>query len=153
MGAREAAPMPEQIVVAEGVFTWPAEEPQLIGARCADCGVVTFPAQASCPRCTGQDLGRHLLPRTGTLWSWTVQGFLPKNPPYIGTETQLSFVPYGVGYVQLADEVIVESRLTTADPSQLKIGGQMELVIQPFTTDTEGREVLTFAFAPTGANV
>jgi uncharacterized protein len=145
---RETPSMPEQRVVAEGVFTWPSQSPQLIGARCSGCGVVTFPRQGSCPRCTGQDLVEHLLPRTGTLWSWTIQGFLPKNPPYAGTETPLTFRPYGVGYVQLADEVIVESRLTTADPAELVIGGEMHLVIEAFTTDTEGRDVLTFAFAP-----
>jgi uncharacterized protein len=143
--------MAERVAVAHGIFTWPAEQPQLIGGRCANCGVVAFPRQRSCSRCTGQEIDEHLLPRTGTLWSWTVQGFLPKNPPYAGTETLQTFVPYGVGYVQLADEVIVESRLTTADPKQLVIGSEMHLVIEPFTTDAEGRQVVTFAFAPGAA--
>jgi uncharacterized OB-fold protein len=53
-----------------------------------------------------------------------------------------------VGYIQLADEVIVESRLTVNDPAQLQIGMEMELVVLPFTRDAEGREVLTYAFAP-----
>ena len=34
-----------QVPVAEGVFSWPADEPQLIGSRCSACGMVTFPAQ------------------------------------------------------------------------------------------------------------
>jgi len=42
---------PEPIVT--GLFTWPADEPQLIGARCEDCGAKTFPAQGYCPRCAG----------------------------------------------------------------------------------------------------
>jgi uncharacterized OB-fold protein len=44
--------------------------------------------------------------------------------------------------------VIVESRLTENDPERLHIGMPVELVIVPFTTDDEGREVVTFAFAP-----
>ena len=76
--------------------------------------------------------------RTGTLWSWTVQRFQPKEP-FIGSEP---FEPYGVGYIELDGEIIVESRLTTADPDQLEIGQNMELVIVPF------ENALTFAFTP-----
>jgi uncharacterized OB-fold protein len=94
-----------------------------------------------------------LLPRRGRLWSWTIQGFLPKSPPYAGRETPQDFVPYGVGYVQLdldgADGgVIVEARLTENDPDRLTIGMPVELVVIPFTTDDDGTEVVTFAFAP-----
>ena len=34
------------------------------------------------------------------------------------------------------------------EAAQLSIGMEMELVVVPFTTDPEGREVLTYAFAP-----
>jgi uncharacterized OB-fold protein len=124
--------------IAAGLFTWPAEEPQLIGSHCRDCGVVTFPAQASCPACTSVAVEERLLGRTGTLYTWTVQGFRPK-PPYAGPE---EFEPYGVGYVELPGEVRVEGRLTTADPARLRIGMPMELVLVPFG------DRLTYAFAP-----
>ena len=39
----------------EGVFTWPSDEPQLIGGRCVGCAAVAFPLPPSCPRC-GRDL-------------------------------------------------------------------------------------------------
>jgi uncharacterized OB-fold protein len=55
---------------------------------------------------------------------------------------------YGVGYIQLGEQVIVESRLTTSDPDELKIGMEMELVIIPFNKDDDGNEVVTYAFAP-----
>jgi uncharacterized OB-fold protein len=140
-----------QVPVAEGLFTWPDEAPQLIGSRFPESGVVTFPRQSSCPRTSSTVVEDVLLPRRGRLWSWTVQGFLPKSPPYAGRETPQTFVPYGVGYVELAvgdGGVIVESRLTENDPDRLRIGMPVELVIIPFTTDDEGRQVLTFAFAP-----
>ncbi len=44
--------------------------------------------------------------------------------------------------------MIVESRLTENDPDRLAIGMPVELVIVPFTTDDDGTEVVTFAFAP-----
>lgn len=136
--------MPTTVPVADGLFTWPSPEPRLIGGACRGCGTVTFPQQPSCPRCTGWDVEEHLLPRTGTLWSFTVQGFPPK-PPYRGPAP---FEPYGVGYVQLGDEVIVESRLTENDPDALRIGAPVELVVVPFRRDDDGNDVVTFAFRP-----
>ena len=132
----------------EGLFTWPSDDPRLIGSKCANCGEVTFPAQDGCPNCCRQDVERVLLPKRGTLWTWTVQGFLPKSPPYAGTETAETFLPYGVGYVELPGRVRVETRLTLSDPDKLKIGMEMELVIEKFMEEGEGNEVMFFAFKP-----
>ncbi len=136
-----------QVPVAEGIFTWPADEPQLIGSRCGACGIVTFPAQDSCPRCASTDMQQQLLERRGTLWAWTTQSFPPPSPPYSGP-TGADFEPFGVGYVELPGEVKVETRLTEADPERLAEGIDMELVIVPFRTDDDGNEVVTFAFRP-----
>ncbi|HVS68496.1 MAG TPA: OB-fold domain-containing protein [Mycobacteriales bacterium] len=140
--------MTAQVPVAEGLFTWPSAEPQLIGAKCADCGVTTFPKQPTCPRCPSEQMAEVLLPRRGTLWTFTTQEFLPKNPPYAGTETAEQFQPYGVGYVELPGEVKVETRLTTASVDTLQIGMEMELVVSPYRQTADGDEVLTFAFRP-----
>ena len=135
-----------RLPVAEGIFTWPAEEPQLIGSRCTACGIVTFPAQGSCPRCPSIDMAEHLLPRRGRLWAWTTQHF-PPPPPFAGPTGQ-DFVPFGVGYIELDGEIRVESRLTVSDPDSLTTGMEMELTVVPFRTDDEGNEVVTFAFRP-----
>ena len=90
-----------------------------------------------------------MLPRQGTLWTFTTQGFLPKEP-YAGGETAETFRPYGVGLVQLGNEVRVESRLTENDPDKLRIGMEMELTVVPFRVEPDGTEVMTFAFAPAG---
>ena len=136
-----------RIPVAEGVFTWPSDEPRLIGGRCSACGMVAFPAQGSCPRCASTEMAGHLLPRRGRLWAWTTQEFPPPSPPYTGPKDE-TFAPYGVGYVQLGDEVKVETRLTQT--SGLRIGMEMELVLVPFRTDDAGNEVVSFAFRPVG---
>ncbi len=135
------------VAFAPDVFTWPSDSPQLIGGRCGDCAAVTFPTQPSCARCGSTAVEQHLLPRRGTLWTFTTQGFLPKEP-YATGETQETFRPYGVGMVQLDDEVRVEGRLTESDPAKLRIGMEVELVIIPFRTEPDGTEVLTYAFAP-----
>lgn len=127
--------------VAEGVFTWPSPEPQLLAGRCRACGCVTFPVQSSCPRCTGADTEEITLPRRGRLWSWTVQGFRPKSPPYAGDEPADEWVPYGVGYVELGD-VRVEGRLTVSNPDRLRIDMEMEVTAVPFG------DAVTYAFAP-----
>ena len=119
------------------------DPPRLVGARCATCGTVTFPAQASCAKCTGSDMARVELPDRGTLWTWTVQAFEPK-PPYRAPES--GFTPYGVGYVDLG-EVIVESRLT-GDLSRLEIGRPMRLALLPIWPDSDGGDVVTYAFEP-----
>jgi len=135
-----------QVPVAEGIFTFPSDEPQLIGSRCIACGIVTFPVQDACPRCASTDMAEHLLARRGRLWAWTTQEFPPPAPPYAGASGK-AFVPFAVGYVELGD-VKVETRLTTSDPETLRHGMEMELVLEPFRIDDEGNEVMTFAFGP-----
>jgi uncharacterized OB-fold protein len=140
--------MPEQareVPIAEGLYTWPSASPQLIASRCSACGEVAFPAQQSCPACTSESVEEILLSRRGELWTWTIQRF-PPPPPFIGDAK--SFVPYGVGYVELPEGVRVEARLTTANPDELAIGQTMELVIEKFAEDDDGRSLMTFAFSP-----
>lgn len=139
---------PAGVPVAAGLFSWP-DEPRLLGGSCASCGTTIFPSQPSCPRCTGTDVATVPLARTGRLWSWTVQAFEPK-PPY---RADVPFEPYGVGYVELAtldgtSSVLVESRLTEADPERLEIGAEVTLTFIPVYRDAAGRALVTFAFAP-----
>jgi uncharacterized protein len=139
------------VAFAPDVFTWPSPTPQLIGGRCEECQAVTFPRAPSCARCGSTDVSQHLLPRSGVLWTFTTQEFLPKEP-YAGGETAESFRPYGVGLVQLDDEVRVESRLTESDPAKLRIGMAMNLVVVPFRVEADGSRVMTFAFEPAQSN-
>ena len=99
--------------------------------------------------CSSQDMETVELPRRGTLWTWTIQQFMPKTP-YNSGETQETFQPYGVGYVELPDAVRVEGRLTENDPDKLQIGMEMEVVFLPYRTEEDGTEVISFAFQPVG---
>jgi uncharacterized OB-fold protein len=140
--------MPKTRPVAEGLFTWPSDEPRLIGSQCAGCGLIAFPEVGQCARCGGTETTRRLLPDRGTLWTFTTQGFRPPSPPYDGNDTTETFQPYTVGYVELPGEVVVEARLTEPDPGGLAIGQPMRLVLVPYSVADDGTEILTFAFAP-----
>ena len=136
--------MPSDFVpVAEGLLAGSAEAPVLVGSECRRCGVVAFPRQASCAACTSRDVQERRLARRGTLWTWTIQCFRPKSPPYAGGAED--FEPFGVGYVELPGELRVEARLTEADPARLRIGMRMELVLVPAPGDGGA---LTYAFRP-----
>lgn len=137
--------------ISDGLFTWPLPEPgakpALIGSRCSLCGAVTFPQAPGCPRCGETQMQEFDLPTRGTLYTWTTQEFLPKEP-YLGPETPENFTPWAVGYVQLADLVRVEGRLYDIDPADLTFEMPFEVVVRPFRRDEDSTEVYTFGFAP-----
>jgi uncharacterized protein len=135
-------------LLGDGVIEGLPDAPHLVGSACRACGAVTFPAQGSCNRCTATDVERRPLATTGTLWGFTVQGFPPKEP-YV--QARAPFTPFGVGYVDLGGEVLVEARLVAGDPESLRIGQPMALVLEPLTVDGTGEVVVTYAFAPVGA--
>lgn len=109
----------------------------LIGGRDVATGKLSFP---SAP---GTD--SFPISNEGTLWSWTVQRFRPKSPPYAGPER---FEPYAVGYVEFPGQLIVEGRLTNVDFDSIRIGMVMRTVEIPFSADADGTIVMTYAFEP-----
>jgi uncharacterized OB-fold protein len=109
---------------------------RLVAGRCRDCATPHFPLRERCASCGG-GVERILLPRRGTLWTWTTQGFEPK-PPYVPDGEE--FEPYGVGYVEFDGLLRVEGRMTRADG--LAIGMPVEVV----AVERAGRT--TYAFAP-----
>lgn len=129
----------------DGLFTWPSNKPELLGSRCEDCGEHAFPAQPSCRNCTGVNTTVVNMGREGLLWTWTIQSFMPKDP-YRTDETPETFTPYGVGYVELANGLRVESRLRENTPSSLSIGMSMELEIIPVRKAEDGSQLVTFQF-------
>lgn len=120
--------------IAPGLWTDEAE-PRLIGARRAD-GEIVFPAPSGDAAALVEPVA---LSRKGTLWSWTTQGFEPKEP-YSGPQP---FQPFLIGYVELPGEVIVETRIVDAVPADLVIGMPMEFAVVPFD---DARA--TYAFRP-----
>lgn len=133
-----------QRIISEELFEIEDGRAVLNAGRCAACGNIAFPAPSGCARCTGVEIERHRLSTSGHLWAFTVQAFQPK-PPYNGAAED--WTPFGVGYVNLGGEVLVEGRLTEADHDRLSVGMTMTAVPVTHTTDDDGAFV-TFAFQP-----
>lgn len=125
--------------IAAGLFTEQAP-PHLIGGRDRISGRCVFPMPDDTERYVPCEL-----PNRGRLWSYTVQRFAPKSPPYAGP---VPFEPFALGYVELDGALIVESRLVDVAFRDLRIGMELELSIVPFRTDPDGTVVTTFAFRP-----
>jgi len=123
--------------IAEGLFTDEAE-PRLIGGRDRETGRIVFP----CPE--GERYEAYPLSRTGTVWSYTIQRYRPKSPPYAGPE---AFKPWPVAYVELPGEVIVETRLTDIPFEAIRIGMPVELTQIRLDPDAQD-SVLIHAFKP-----
>ena len=137
--------MTQQIPIQEGLFSWPANKPQLLGSRCRHCAEAAFPAQPDCRSCGSRETDIVELGDRGTLWTWTIQTFMPKQP-YHSEETEQTFTPYGVGYVEMPGGVRVEARLQQNTPEQLQIGMPMQLQIVPFRHQEDGSQLMTFCF-------
>jgi uncharacterized OB-fold protein len=112
--------------------------PRLVGGRHRESGRIVFP----CP--AGDAWARYPLQPRGHLWSYTVQRFRPKSPPYAGPE---AFVPWIVGYVELPEETIVETRIVDVPFEHIAIGMPLELTLVPLDPDAEV-PVLIHAFRP-----
>lgn len=119
--------------IANGLWT-DGPPAHLIGGR-KEGGEIIFPFSVE----TMDNTHPVALSPTGTLWSWTSQEFEPK-PPFSGPKP---FEPFLLGYIELADQVIVESRIVGTTIDALRLGMPMELVIVPF----DDRRC-TYAFRP-----
>lgn len=126
--------------IAEGLFT-DETPPRLVGGRHRESGRIVFP----CP--PGDAFEAYPLRRDGRLWSYTIQRYRPKSPPYAGPE---AFQPWAVGYVELPGEAIVEARLANVDFADIAIGMPLELTTIPLDPDAED-PVLIHAFQPSRA--
>jgi len=91
----------------------------LIGSRCAGCAVTVYPSGDTCPRC-GQNMAAIELSTVGRLWTWTLQRFAPKSPPYVPPPD--GFTPFAVGYVELPEGVRVAAVLDVDVEDGIRIG-------------------------------
>ena len=137
----------KQIPAVEGVFTWPSEEPRFVGSKCKTCGTVSFPRSSVCrnPMCKNKaEVEETLLSRRGKLLSYTLVCYQPP-PPFIAPQP---FVPFPIGEAQFPEGVAIIGQMTGCKYEDLKIGMEIETVVEKLFVDDQGNEVMGWKFRP-----
>lgn len=130
--------------VADKLFTGEGATTRLLAGQSRETGRLRFPFPSGVDEA---DYDIVELATEGLLWSYTIQRFRPKTP-FNGDGDDHNFKPYGVGYVELPGQLIVESRLVANDLESLKIGEPMRVTTEAYRTDEAGEPVITYAFTP-----
>jgi uncharacterized OB-fold protein len=135
----------EHVPVAEPLFRWSDDGVFLVGSRCAGCGTHYFPKCLSCrnPGCDEKSVEEVSFGSSGRLYSYTVQSYRP--PPLFAMEP---FEPYAIGLVELPEGLRVLGMLTGGELDDIRIGMPVELTVRTLRTDEAGREIVTYAYAP-----
>jgi uncharacterized OB-fold protein len=131
-----------RVPVREGLWTQPTTtdgKSQLIGSRCVSCGELFFPKQDSglCSYCQSRDLEEVRLGSRGKIYSFTV--VMQRPPVYYQAE-----VPYAIGFVELPEGIRIETLFTGCDLDFLRIGMDVEMVLERLYEDEEGAEVVAY---------
>ncbi|MES2492456.1 MAG: Zn-ribbon domain-containing OB-fold protein [Pseudomonadota bacterium] len=142
--------MHEYAMAVDGLVVMTDGAPHLLGSRCGGCGVPSFPPRQLCPNpaCAQSDMQEIPLPRTGVLYSHTMQRYQPP-PPFRMDNWQ----PYTLALVDLGEGLRVMGMMTDLPEDEITIGMPVQLVLGRLFDDADRGEVYTYKFAPlaTGA--
>lgn len=78
------------------------------------------------------------------IWTYTVQGFPPPAPPYLGPSSAETFQPFAVACVDLGP-VLVEGPVL-GKPATVCIGDAVAVAFPTLGPDESGCDVVSFAF-------
>lgn len=143
MGSAEGTP------VVEGWFRG-GDEPALLGTRCRACGTVFFPRESAfCrnPACGGEAFDEVALSRRGRVWSYTDARY-PPPPPFVPASDP--YQPFALAAVALEAEGLVVLGQVAAGHGidDLRVGAEVELVVEPLYTDGDGTVRTTWRWKP-----
>lgn len=135
--------------VIEGWFTT-GEEPRLLASRCTTCSNVVFPPVSSdtgaaafyCrnPACDGDQHDSVELSRRGTVWSYTDAQYQPPAP-YVPASDP--YQPFALAAVELPEGIVVLGQVAAGfGVSDLKVGAEVELVIETLNVDDTGERTI-----------
>ncbi|HVV91366.1 MAG TPA: OB-fold domain-containing protein [Solirubrobacterales bacterium] len=88
--------------------------------RCSDCSFLRYPISPTCPRCLGRRYEWERMSGHGEVASVIV--FHQKYHPYWA-----QFVPYAVALIQLEEGARMFGDLPWDDPTQVKVGDEVEV--------------------------
>lgn len=111
----------------------------LRGNRCPQCDLTFFPKRQYCAKCCLPVPGEVLLPHRGKLETYSA---LHRKPPYARIEA-----PYVLGQVDTGAVRVIS--VIRGQPDELRVGMDVELVLENLGEDEEGNQLVTYAFKPT----
>ena len=131
-----------RVSINEKLFKLPSpeEESHLTGVKCRSCGELFFPKRTKCIKCFAEEMEEVALGKKGKVYTYTIVHHA--TPGYTGP------LPYAVGAVELPGGIVVLSLLTQCHLDQLKIGMDVELVLEKLYEDEKGNEVISYKFRP-----
>ncbi|VAW08692.1 hypothetical protein MNBD_ACTINO02-632 [hydrothermal vent metagenome] len=122
--------------------THPDGTGNLLGSRCRACGAHFFPIREACAGCLSDDLETVQFSTRGVLYTFSI----------VRQSVPAFEVPYALGYVDFPEKVRIMGQISGCDFDDIKIGMDMELVLEPFGTDDEGNELTGYRFRPVEAD-
>jgi uncharacterized OB-fold protein len=132
----------KQLSINEKLFKLPSseEESHLMGVKCKSCGELFFPKRTKCIKCFAEEMEEVALSKKGKVYTYTMVHHA--TPGYTGP------LPYAVGAIELPGGIVILSPLTQCDFDKLKIGLDVELVLEKLYDDESGNEVISYKFRP-----
>ncbi len=100
---------------------------RLVGRECLECGRRHYPPRPVCPHCGSRRLRDVVLPRTGTVETYTVI--------YTVMEGFRDRAPHVIALVRLDDGTRVLAPLTDVDPSGVSTGMRVEATLRRIRVD------------------
>jgi uncharacterized OB-fold protein len=98
-----------------------AGEVVLYGADCGGCQNKLFPSTTRCPLCLSEDVHPVILPREGTLYSFSI----------VRVDSPQLRAPYAIGYVDLPSGPRVFAHLVGWEDQQLQADIRVQLTYGP----------------------
>ena len=113
---------------------------RLMGSKCLSCKKTFFPKKKICPECFDENLIDAALSNRGTLHAYAMSVM---GPPTIEK-------PYVQAYVDLPEGIKLFSLLKDWEPidEKLKIGMNMEMVVERISVDPAGNNIIGYKFRP-----
>ena len=122
--ADESTLRPAPWVTRDSEFFWEAaRNDELVGQRCADCGVLRSPPRPMCPECHSIESETQTLSGRGTVYSWVMPRY-PRIPGFEGT--------YIVAVIDLAEGIRFVSNLCDVDYADV----EPDMPVEVFFEDT-----------------
>jgi len=111
----------------------------LRATRCLDCGYVSFPPKAACPKCGSRNIVREELPKEGKVLTYTVL-----NVPIKGFEDH---TPLIVALIQLGDAKVL-AQLTDVSPEDVRLGMKVVSTVRRTAPTLDGVVPYVVKFRP-----